>query len=265
LRNLAVACTLWALFAFPARGERLIYEPTSDFDDGQLINGSSWDYGPVEFSEPSLYLSLGSEGSTTYDIAAAFHTPDLVEGQNVSDARLRLNEQGGVITSGLTVEISAALVLDPLATPAADRFTLPRTNAKVTWSITAAWDSSSQKIAKWEETPDLSPIVNELLDQADWDTSPLVMCFFLERVPSAGDNVVRFDDTHGQFWNGGNPSIEPARLIVAETFRDAFWGRELLCRPKPYSVEVNVIPHVDADAYVEWGTDGVTLKIVLYG
>jgi hypothetical protein len=256
LRNLAVACTLWALFACPARADRYVYKPTSDFDDGQLINGSSWDYGPVEFSESWLYLSLGSEGSVTYDNALAFETPDLAEGQSVSDVRLRLNQQGGAIASGLTVEISAALVLDPLASPGGDRFALPRTSTTVTWNITAAWDSSSQKIAKWAETPDLSPIVEEILDQADWDTGPMIMCFFLEHTTS-GDNVVRFDDTHGPYWNGGNPSIEPARLIVSETFRDAFWGRELLCRPKPYSVELNVIPHADADAYVEWGTDGV--------
>jgi hypothetical protein len=245
---------LWAVVASPASAERYVYKPTSDFDDGQLIDASSWDWGPIEFQEPLLYLNLGSEGSATYDNALAFFTPDLVEGQSVSDVRLRLNQQGGVITTGLTVEISGALVLDPLAFPGGDRFALPRTSTTVTWTIDAPWDSSSQRIAKWAETPNLAPIVEELLDQADWDTSPMVMCFFLEHT-STGENVVRFDDTHGQFV--GNV-IEPARLIVSETFRDAFRGRELLCRPKPYSVEVNIIPREDADAYVEWGTDGIT-------
>jgi hypothetical protein len=258
LRIFAVACTLVALAVCPAGAERYTYVPTSDFDDGQLINGSSWDYGPVEFAEQWLYLSLGREGTVTYDNALAFGLPDLSESQVVSDVRLRLNQQGGVITSGLEVEISAALDLDPLATPAPDRFALPRTTATVAWNITASWDSSSQKVAKWAETPDLSPIINELLALSGWDAGPKNVCVFLEMVTAVGDNVVRFDDTHGEFWNGGNPSIEPARLIVAEGFRDAFWGRELLCRPKPYAMDLNIVPHVDADAYVEWGTDGVS-------
>jgi len=258
LRILAAACTVTALVVCPARAERYVYKPPSDFDDGQLINGSSWDYGPVEFSEQWLYLSLGTEGAVTYDDALGFAVSDLAENQTVADVRLRLNQQGGSIASGLGVQISAALVLDPLATPGADRFALPRTNATVPWNITASWDSSGQKIAKWKETPNLSPILNELLAQPGWDAGPKEVVFFLELSASVGTNVVRFDDTHGQYWNGGNPSIEPARLIVAESYRDAFWGRELLCRPTPDAMEVNVVPHANADAYVEWGTDGET-------
>jgi hypothetical protein len=248
------------LVASPAHAERFVYEPTSDFDDGQLVNGTFWDYGSQEWAEFLLYLRLGREGAQTYDNSLPFAVPDVSEGQTLADVRLRLNQQGGIITSELNVVISAALDLDPLATPAlnGERFALPRTNATVSWNITAAWDSSSQRIAKWEETPDLSPILNELAAQPGWDASPKVACFFLEGDNVTGENVVRYDDTHGPYWDGGNPGIRPARLIVSESFRDAFWGKELLCRPKPWAMELNVIPHEDTDAYVEWGTDGVS-------
>jgi hypothetical protein len=43
-------------------------------------------------------------------------------------------------------------------------------------------------------------------------------------------------------------------MIVNETYYDAFWGKELLCRPTPTSVEVNVIPHAPTVLIVEFGT-----------
>jgi hypothetical protein len=256
--------SLWGLLslslvlAWPAAAERFEYEPVSDADDGQLIDGFLWDPLPLETTIEHLLLRLGQEGASTYDVALGFALPDLSEGQTVTQARLRVNEQGSAITSGLSVEISAALDLDPLATAGAARFGLPRTNASVSWTIFTDWDSSGQIIAKYEETPDLSPIVNEVLSQSGWDGGPKVILLFLELSAAFGDNIVRFDDTHGAYWDSGNAGIQPARLRVAETFRDAFYGQELLCRPRPTAMDVNVIPHVNTDAYVEWGSDGVS-------
>lgn len=234
------------------------YEPFSDDDDGQLVNGFAWGAQLPETTIPQLLLNVGQEGTNTYDAALGFRVPDLAEGQTVTDVRLRLNEQGGTITNGLIVNISAALDLDPFSVPGAARFALPRTTANVVWSISAAWDSSGQRIAKYEETPDLSPIINELIAQVGWDAGTKDIALFLELSSSFGDNVIRFDDSHGAYWDGGNAGVRPPRLRVHEQFRDAFYGKELLCRPKPTSVHVNVIPHADTDAFVEWGTDGVT-------
>jgi len=179
------------------------------------------------------------------------------EGATVHDVRLRMNHQGGIITSGLSVSITAAKSLDPLSVTGIDRFFLPRTDASVLWNISAAWDSSGQRIAKYEETPNLAPILNELVGQKGWDGSGQSVVLFLEVVGASGNNFVRFDDLHGQ-WPGGNPGVRPARLIVNETYYDAFWGKELLCRPRIGGVDVNIIPHAETDAYVEWGTDGVS-------
>lgn len=246
------------LLARPAGAERFEYLPVSDADDGHLVDGSTWDPLPNEATISDLLLQLGQEGSSTYEVALGFGLPDLIEGQTVADARLRMDEQGSVITNSLTVEISAALDLHPLATVGAARFGLPRTSATVSWTIAAAWDSSGQQIAKYEETPDLSPIINEVLAQSGWHLGPKEILLFLELSSGFGDNIVRFDDTHGAFAGGGNAGIQPPRLRVSETFRDAFHGKELLCRPKPMSMGVNVIPHVNTDAYMEWGTDGVS-------
>lgn len=241
-----------------ASAARFTYVPVSDQEDGQLVDGSTWDYRPSDTTVPQLLLQVGQEGASTYDNALGFALTDLTEGQFVADTRLRLGEQGGVINGGLTIQISAALDLDPLATVGAARFALPRTTAKVFWTINAPFDSSGQRIAKWEETPDLSSVVSEVISQPGWGASPKHILMFLEVSSAAGDNVIRYDDTHGQYWNGGNAGMLPAQLLVNENFRDCFWGQELLCRPTPTSVEVNVIPHDLAEAYVEWGTDGVT-------
>jgi hypothetical protein len=250
---------LSVLSAEPAQTGTYVYEPASDGDDGHLIDGSTWDWLPNEATVSDLLVNLGQEGTSTYDNALGFHLSDLVEGQTVADARLRLNQQGGEITNDLTVEISAALDLDPRATAGAARFGLPRTAARVYWTISTPWDSSGQQIAKYAETPDLSAIVNEVVAQTGWDDGPKDMLLFLELLfANGGDVVVRYDDTHGPYWDEGNPGIRPARLRVSENFRDAFWGKELLCRPKPTSMQVNVVPHVNADVIVEWGTNGIT-------
>jgi len=245
------------LLAVPANAERYRYVPVSDADDGQLVDGSTWDDRPLNATVPDLLLLLGQEGASTYDNALGFQVPDVAEGQTLTDVRIRVGEQGGVINGGLTVQVTAAKVLDPLGTVGAARFGLPRTTAAAFWTISAAFDSSGQRIQKWAETPNLAPVLNEVVGQAGWGASSRDVLFFLEVSSASGDNIVRYDDTHTQYWNGGNAGLDPPVLIVNETFRDCFWGKELLCRPTPSSVIVNVIPHVLTEAYVEWGSDGV--------
>jgi hypothetical protein len=244
------------LAAAPVHAERFVYEPVSDADDGQLVDGLTWQSKLGQATVSDLLLNLGQLGKSTYDNALAFRTADLAEGQSVAHATLRLNEQGGTIGGGLTVLITGAKHLDPLSVAGAARFGLPRTSSAVFWTVPAAWDSSGQGIAKYVETPDLSPILDEILGQSGWGAGPRDVVLFLEVFFAIGDNVVRYDDVHGAF-PGGNAGIDPARLVVSETFRDAFFGKEMLCRPTPTSVEVNVIPHAAADGYVEWGSDGV--------
>ncbi|MGQ0723288.1 MAG: FlgD immunoglobulin-like domain containing protein [Candidatus Eiseniibacteriota bacterium] len=257
LRSLAIAVG-GLLVAGPASADRFAYEPISDVDDGEFIDGVSWDWKPLEITQGDILINLGREGAFTFDNAFAFDLSDLSEGQTVSSAWIRMNQQGGTITSGLSVQITAALDIDPVAITAPDRFALPRTTSAVIWNIAAPWDSSSQIISKYEETPDLAALINEVVAQPGWGAGPKDIVLFLEVLSAVGDNVVRHDDTHAAYWELGNAGIRPATLIVNETFRDGFHGKELLCRPKPTSMEVNVIPRVDTEAFVEWGTDGIT-------
>jgi hypothetical protein len=237
--------------------------PVSDSADGQLTNATTWNHKPVDFTVGDLLLSVGRQGANVQEVSLAFELADLTQPSTLSDVRIRFNEQGGVVTSGLTVEISAARELDPLSYSGIARFGLPRTAATVNWSIPAAWDSSGQLIAKWDETPDVSAIVNEVVAMSGWDTSPKTIAFFLELGAATGDNFIQFDDTHPRWPQGGNEGIRPARLIVNQSYYDAFWGKELLCRPGPYSMQMNIIPHKDTKAYVEWGTDGVAFPRVV--
>jgi hypothetical protein len=242
-----------------ARAERYVFEPVSDEEDGELRNYWVWDDKLPNLEEGDLYLSVGrGHGGTYYAASMAYRLNTLDEDQVVSDARLRLNMQGGEISSGFTVRISAALDLDPLdMPPGRARFIwLQRTQEHVDWFIPSVWDSSAQRIAKYAESPDLSPIINELLAQTGWDASPHEIVLFLEATQDVTlGNVIRFDDTHPPFeLGGGNAGILPARLHVNETYHDALQGRELLCRPTPTSVQVNVIPHRETTFYAEYGT-----------
>lgn len=245
---------LTAIAAPPAAAARRVLEPSSDAEDGELVDGSVWHGKPFDSSVGDLLLTLGCSGSSTYADHLTYSAPQLAPGQTVSDVRLRMNMQGGRVTAPLEVTITAALAFDPGVPPGAARFGLARTQAQVQWTISAAWDSSGQLIGKWAETPDLSPLVNEVLADTAWAAGPRVLAFFLEPQGGAGaDRFVRFDDTHPRWSLGGNAGMRPARLIVNETYHDAFWGKEMLCRPTPGSMTVNVIPHVPTELYVEWG------------
>ncbi len=260
--RLLLAAALFTLCAgWPANTYAAKYtlKPSSDFEDGQLVDGTAWDWRSGYLTVPDLLLTLGRVDGVRYDLSLLYLVPALGEAQTVEDVRLQLNEQGGNLAAGLTVEISGAMTLDPLSATGAERFALPRTAARVTWNVAADWDSSGQLIAKYEETPDVSAILNEIASQPGWDASAHAAIFFLEVVsPSSGTAFVRTDDTHSAFIGGGNAGIRPVRLVVSETLHDTFYGKEMLCRPAPGSVRVNVIPRFTTDAYVEWGTDGTT-------
>ncbi len=246
---------LWLGAAVPAHADRHVHWPRSDAEDGELVNGTTWAAKPTDPNFASLLLTLGHSAGSTYATHFTFSAPELAPGQSVSEVRLRMNMQGGAIGAPLEVTITAALDFDDLVPPGPARFALPRTTASVAWTIDAPWDSSGQLIAKWRETPDLSAIVEEVLAQPGWATGPKVLAFFLEPAGGASpDRFVRFDDTHPRWPTGGNAGMEPVRLRVNETYHDAFWGQEMLCRPTTTSMEVNVIPHLPTFLHVEWGT-----------
>ena len=240
--------------------ERFLYEPLDDDADGMLLDAASWDgrTGP-DLVEEDLHLSLGETAGTLSEVFLAFACPEWGGGATPAHAALRFGAQGGAVSAPFDVAISGALALDPLAATGAARFALPRTGTTATWRIDEPWEHSGQRIAKWRESPDVATIVAEIMAQPGWDTGPRVVALFLEvpdPVPSAH---VAFDDTHPRWQNGGNAGIAPARLVLAKTPLDAFWGRELLCRPTPRSVEVNVIPHRPAEAYVEFGASAASM------
>ena len=245
---------LFCAFVPVAHAARWQYEPVSDASDGQLVDGTTWQAKLSDVTEGDLLLNLGATGGSRFENSIVFATPELTHEQSVSDVRLRMNMQGGPLAAPFDVVITAALSASPDTASGAARFLLPRTVASVTWRIDAAWDSSGQREAKWAETPSLAKIVNEVLALPGWNGSPRKIGFFLEVPGLTGERCVRFDDTHPRWPFGGNEGIRPARLIINETYYDAFWGKELLCRPTPTSVEVNVIPHTTTLMIVDYGT-----------
>lgn len=247
--------------AAPAAGERLTFKPASDLNDGQLVDQTTWDARLQSTTLADLFLTCGRVSGTRYDLSLGYTLAGLSEGQILEDVRLRLNEQGGSVGASLVLRISAALALDPLEVPGAARFALPRTTQFVLWNVPADADSSGQRVAKYQETPDVSPVLNEVLSQSGWDASTKGAVFFVEvESPLSGSAFLRTDDTHGPFIGGGNAGIPPIRLVVCETLHDTFWGKEMLCRPTPGSVEVNVVPRFATEAYCEWGTDSFALS-----
>ena len=243
----------------PVSASRFVYEPVSDDADGELVGGTTWDAHLTDPTEDALLLGVGRDAGTLHEACLAFAIPSVTRTSPLEEVRLRLNMQGGMITSGLTISVSAAYDLDPLASSGAARFALPRTTTYVDWTVSTTWDESGQRIAKWAESPDLSGLLDEVRSQTGWDAGGRVVMLFLEVQSAGGDDFIRFDDTHPAWPDGGNPGIRPARLRVLETYRDALHGREILCRPEPTSVQVNLVPHRDTEVVVEWGPDSLSL------
>ena len=176
---------LFVVFSGDARAERFAYEPVLDAEDGELVDGVTWRAKTWDATVADLLLTLGSTGGSKYANHLAFLAPDLSEGQTLADVRLRVNMQGGVIASPLEVTITAALEFNPAVPPGAARLAFPRT-ASVSWQIPTAWDSSGQKIAKWVETPNLAPIVEEVMSQSDWEEGGRILFFYLEAPGATG-------------------------------------------------------------------------------
>jgi hypothetical protein len=188
-------CALFCVWVPAVHAARWQYQPSSDGSDGQLVDGTTWQPKLSDVTDADLLLNLGSTGGSRYENSIVFAAPNLTHGQSVNDVRLRVNMQGGPLTSPFDVIISAALSANPDTATGASRFLLPRTAATITWHIDAAWDSSGQREAKWAETPNLAKIVNEV-GAARLERQRARKIASSSRSPGSPARHVRFDDTH---------------------------------------------------------------------
>ena len=81
--------------------------------------------------------------------------------------------------------------------------TLPTTKAAKDWKLTP---ENPWKKSTWNESPDLTPIVQEIVNRAKWSPDNALVILYLMKESSGADRA---------FWayDGGNPAAA-ARLII---------------------------------------------------
>jgi hypothetical protein len=196
------------------------------------------------------------EAGARFITALAFSVPDLEPGARVEYARLRLASAGAEIPHQLTLEIRGLL-------GAAGGFSdenlpsdIPRTAARVTWPIPLPWSEGSEAFPLYYTSPDISPIVNEIVSQPDFETGGGIVAFTIAGTGEATgrSNYVTIDD-----FARTAESYSPALLEICRDRSDTFLAEPMLGRPTDQSVTVNLLSITGIEAYAQFGAGAGTL------
>ena len=227
------------------------YAVTQDGDDGTEVNETLWFGGG--YADGSDFL--GTKGADRFMVGLRFHVDDLSAGQAVSFARMRLAAWGGTVVSRCRFEIRG--VLDPGAVPFSQTHrpsqACPLTRARVEWGVGPHdWGMGTGKVPLLRSSPDLSPVINEIIALPGWGSGPegKTAAFVLKCMPVPGvDDYVCFND----YAKGGPGMKSPAVLEVYSTVYDTLLGRELLGRVEDCSATLRLYSLLALDAFVEYG------------
>jgi hypothetical protein len=214
----------------------------ADDDDGVEIDHTVWDPNPV-------ILSLGrDDAGSVHDMALRFLVPDLASLQEIAFARLRFNSRGSQVPDGITFVISGVAEVCP-ASPSQERrpSTLTQTVHQVNWTVSQPWaDGGANPLFYY--SPDISPIINEILALPGWPggAASLIVCLEDTSAPGSGPALVDCTDF--------DEARAPVMLEVCPVLEDAFDCHPLAVRPTDHSIAINFRPLVAIDACIEYGT-----------
>lgn len=210
-------------------------------DDGVELDDRVW-------NPDAAPLSLGRPGDNrVHDLGLRFLVPELIGVDEVVFARLRFSGRGGLVTDRLTYRVTGALETQSPPLSAQRRPSqLPRTATSTTATVTEDW-LCSQTLQNFYYTPDLSGIVNEIIDQPGWGLVDPALIFMVDDVfPSRPYN-------NHVLCSQRAPLLWPVTLQVCRTLAETFEGKEILGRPTDESVTVNFVSLVDLEVVVEYG------------
>jgi len=160
---------------------KTFYSSSTDNWMGYVRKGGQ-KFNPVTDSGDDIYFGVTSS-YYNYSGWAAFSGvgADVPAGVTIVSASLEFRtgasgcDAGGqVVIQGLDDDYFAGTVIDTYD----EYWTRPRTSASVLWSFTSAWDDNT-----WYESPDISSIVQEIVDRSDWGGTGDDMCFFIQATP----------------------------------------------------------------------------------
>jgi hypothetical protein len=211
------------------------------------LNDATWLLNGLPGAEPRIYL--GRLNQDFGDGGLRFHLDDRAQGEEFALARIRLFPADSQVTSGVSLLMRGADQdsVSEFRQSSRPSQKLPFTDASAAWEI-IGWPVYAFPV--FVASPDVSPIINEILARPDWGTGPegKTVAILLDdntQIPDEA-NYVAFEDYYG---GSGNPAM----LILYETVIDTFNGGPVLSKPKTRSISVSLSPEINAEFYIEYG------------
>lgn len=246
-----------ALFQDCGTGTQYVcYEVPTNRDDGTEVNNTTWRPDGPEYANVNW---IGRTGADVYHTALRFVVPELVQGDSFVLARLLLPaSDDGQLDSTATLRIVG---IDQDTVAPFDEVLpsqTPKTTAVAYWNVDEPWPDTAGEaacLAFWRPTPNLAPLVNQILDRSDWgsDVQSKTLGFVIEDAGSSPTNYVCIEDHHTLDESCAWETMQP-RLELYRTLRSTFVGKELLGCVTDHSVRVNACSLVETETYVEYGT-----------
>ena len=219
-------------------------------DDGTEVNYIWYDTGYASWCN-----TIGRSFAKHFISGMRFHLPELEQGQVVKYARLRLPAQGGHVNSRVSL-IVRGIAEDSPEPLSAERLPsgLPKTAAGVEWDLLKEWEFPGYSLALYYSSPNIAPVINELLARPGWGSGPegktIVLTIEESGCPSGQINMLYFED-YGFMLR----ERDTALLEVFPAVGDAFVAPPILGRPAATSVTLNALNLLSLDYYLDVGTE----------
>lgn len=253
MMNRKVICFFGAILLFLSMSlaATISFAIFENHDDGMEVNQCVW----YESGDGSSVNLLGRLMNDRLETGFRFHLPELEQGQTIACARVKFPSNGGRISSCANLVFEGVLQQSPSAFSIDDRPSqkLPKTRCTIEWNIEEAWLQGSKREPLWYRSPNLAPIINEVLALPGWGTGPegkTLIITVRDASPENEENYISFSD-YDRYETGYKG---PVMLEVHETLYDSFRGKELLGRVTDSSAMVNLHPQLQVDVYIQYGT-----------
>ncbi|MFH1219600.1 MAG: metallophosphoesterase [Candidatus Eisenbacteria bacterium] len=203
---------------------------------------------PDGYSSGLDFIGMDRDGRPLI-AAFRFAVPDLAEGDKVAFARLRLASEEEKGPSPLSLIVRG---LDEDSPEPCSQARLPSRLAKTaeaaSWQIRPYRRHTPRFI--YRTSPNLAPIVNEILARPGWGISGKALVLIAEPDSSRSG---RGGHIAIQDYAPNDRRRSPAMIEIYPTFEDALVGKPLAGRPTDTSVTISVVSLLAIDAYLEYG------------
>jgi len=235
--------------------EPTTYSIAMNSDDGTECNGIWYPNG--------IALGINRVGCCACGpslVAFRFAVPDLEQGEQIEYARLLLSAQGGAVGDRLTLCIRGIAEDSPGTFSDSRRpSTLPQTSDSVLWCLVRTWESTGREKALYRATPNIAPLINEILARPNWGTGQdgkQLALIIVPNSPCETTNYLDFEDFSTE-WE----IRDQARLQICRTVSEAFVAKPMLGRITDTSVVVNLMNLLQIDVYAEYGTQSGSYEL----